>query len=75
MRTDAHLCASTRSVFTLPTAASFISKQYACRFDSSVRPPRSALARDALELLHFSQIDHMLDIAEPEPNGRQDPRR
>jgi len=43
------------------------------------------------ELLHFSQIDHLLDIAEPEPNGpasaraaqhaslgaagRQDPRR
>jgi anti-sigma B factor antagonist len=26
------------------------------------------------ELLHFSQIDHLLDIAEPEPNGRQDPR-
>jgi anti-sigma B factor antagonist len=43
------------------------------------------------ELLHFSQIDHLLDIAEPEPNGpasaraaqpasfgaagREDPRR
>ena len=27
------------------------------------------------ELLHFSQIDHLLDIAEPGPNGRQDPRR
>jgi anti-sigma B factor antagonist len=27
------------------------------------------------ELLHFSQIDHLLDIAEAEPNGRQDPRR
>jgi anti-sigma B factor antagonist len=25
------------------------------------------------ELLHFSQIDHLLDIADPEPNGRQDP--
>jgi len=24
------------------------------------------------ELLHFSQIDHLLDIAEAEPNGRQD---
>jgi anti-sigma B factor antagonist len=27
------------------------------------------------ELLHFSQIDHLLDIAEAEPNGRQDPLR
>ena len=27
------------------------------------------------ELLHFSQIDHLLDIAEPEPNRPQDPRR
>jgi anti-sigma B factor antagonist len=27
------------------------------------------------ELLHFSQIDHLLDIAEREPNARQDPRR
>jgi anti-sigma B factor antagonist len=26
------------------------------------------------ELLHFSQIDHLLDIAEPEPD-RKDPRR
>jgi anti-sigma B factor antagonist len=26
------------------------------------------------ELLHFSQIDHMLDIAEREPNGWPDPR-
>src|SRR5882762_11404748 len=27
------------------------------------------------ELLHFSQIDHLLDIAESEPDERQDPRR
>jgi anti-sigma B factor antagonist len=27
------------------------------------------------ELLHFSQIDHLLDIAEPESNSNQDPRR
>ena len=27
------------------------------------------------DLLHFSQIDHLLDIAEPEPNQPQDPRR
>ena len=27
------------------------------------------------ELLHFSQIDHLLDIAEPEPNRPRDPRR
>jgi anti-sigma B factor antagonist len=26
------------------------------------------------ELLHFSQIDHLLDIADAAPNGRQDPR-
>jgi anti-sigma B factor antagonist len=26
------------------------------------------------ELLHFSQIDHLLDIADAGPNGRQDPR-
>ena len=26
------------------------------------------------ELLQFSQIDHLLDIAEPEPNRPQDPR-
>jgi anti-anti-sigma regulatory factor len=26
-------------------------------------------------LLSFSQIDHLLDIVEPETNGRQDPRR
>ena len=25
------------------------------------------------ELLHFSQIDHLLDIVDREPNGRQDP--
>ena len=27
------------------------------------------------ELLHFSQIDHLLDIVEPEPNRPRDPRR
>jgi anti-sigma B factor antagonist len=26
------------------------------------------------ELLHFSQIDHLLEFADREPNGRQDPR-
>jgi anti-sigma B factor antagonist len=26
-----------------------------------------------LELLHFSQIDHLLDIADAGPNGRPDP--
>jgi anti-sigma B factor antagonist len=27
------------------------------------------------ELLHFSQIDHLFEFAEREPNGRQDPGR